>query len=172
MRIALAYDYLNQSGGGERVLEALCQLFPEAPIYTILYDQEKTYNRFAGRKIFTSFLDFPLARNNHRFFIPLMPMAIGSLKIPDDYDVVISVTAGFGKGIRCGPNTKHISYCFTPLRYAWEPKLANVPSWATFIKKPLLKYLKNWDYRMAQKPDVLLTLSKFIASKMQSYYGR
>ena len=98
MKIALVYDYLIQSGGGERVLEILCEMFPESPIYTILYDEEKTGGRFLGKKINASFLNFPLARRNHFWFIPIMPFAINSINIKNEYDIIISVTAGYAKG--------------------------------------------------------------------------
>ncbi|MEK9183475.1 MAG: glycosyltransferase [Patescibacteria group bacterium] len=179
MRIALSYDYLNQYGGGERVLEVFCNIFPDAPIYTILYDEEKTGGRFAGRKIYTSFLDFKLTAGNHRFFIPLMPLAAQSLNLENKYDLVISATAGYGKGIRYSASTKHLCYCYTPLRYAWEPSLANfqLPIFNYqltnfLIKKPLLNYLRSWDFRAAQKPDIILADSQFIADKIKNYYKR
>ncbi len=178
MKIALSYDYLNQYGGGERVLEVFCNIFPDAPIYTILYDEEKTGGRFAGRKIYTSFLDFKLTARNHRFFIPLMPLAAQSLNLENKYDLVISATAGYGKGIRYSAGTKHLCYCYTPLRYAWERDHLNFkfqtlnPKIKSFLLNPLLNYLKNWDYKVAQKPDTILADSQFIADKIKNYYKR
>ncbi len=171
MKIALAYDYLNQLGGGERVLRVLCDMFPVAPIYTILYDSLKTGNLFADRKVITSFLDFSLARFNHRWFIPLMPWAATSLDLGNEYDLVISAGAGYGKGISYGGRTKHLHYCYTPLRYAWEPDHLNNFKFKN-ITAPLLNYLKKWDYKMGQRPDVILADSKFIAAKVGRYYGR
>lgn len=176
MKVALVHDYLNQYGGGERVLETLMEMFPEAPVYTLFYDKEKTGGRFDGRVARTSFLDFPLARKNHRLFIPFMPLAASSLNLGDKYDLIISDTAGFAKGIRYdAAKTKHLSYIHTPLRYAWEQEnyLGAVLSKANlFVSKPLLNYLKKWDYRAGQKPDTLLANSKFIAGKIKNYYGR
>src|SRR3989338_8253371 len=178
MKIALIHDYLNQYGGGERVLEVLMEMFPDAPIYTLLHDGEKTLNRFSSRVKATSFLDFPLARRYHRLFIPLMPMAVKSLKINDQYDLIISDSAGFAKGFETKnqkPKTTHISYIHTPLRYGWEQEhyLAGIMSKpALLIAKPLLNYLKKWDFNAAQKPDILIANSRFIANKIKKYYGR
>ncbi len=173
MKIALAYDYLNQWGGGERVLREIAGMFPEAPIYTLFYGEEKTRRAFAGRKIITSFLDFPLVKKRHRAFIPLMPLAAGSIKISSDYDAVISVGAAYAHGISYQPKTRHLHYCFTPLRYAWEddflpPTLASVRA---FIY-PVKNYLKRWDYRSAQRPGKIITISHFIADKISKSYGR
>ena len=88
MRVALVHDYLNQYGGGERVLEALSEIFPEAPIYTLFYDKIKTFNRFEGKVQGTSFLNRDMVIKNHRFFIPLMPLAASQLNLGSDYDLI------------------------------------------------------------------------------------
>ena len=178
IRVALVHDYLNQYGGGERVLEALMEIFPEAPIYTLLHDSERTGGRFSGRVAKTSFLDFPFVRKNHRLFIPLMPFAAQSLNLKNDYDLVFSDTAGFAKGVKYGSATRHVSYIHTPLRYAWESdylnfqfSIFNFQFWK-HVFKPVLNYLKKWDYQAAQKPDALVANSGFIAGKIKRYYHR
>jgi glycosyltransferase involved in cell wall biosynthesis len=186
MKIALIHDYLNQYGGAERVLEALMEIFPEAPVYTLFYDKEKTLGRFEGRIKKTSFLDFPLVSKNHRFFIPLMPAAANFLQLDSEYDLIISSSAGFGKGISIIPNfqfpipklPRHIAYIHTPLRYAWEPHYINLKfknqksKLRNIFLNPILSYLKHWDYRAGQKPDVLIANSNYIAGKIKDYYGR
>ena len=184
MRIALAHDYLNQWGGAERVLEVLAEMFPEAPIYTLLYDEKETFGKFSAkggfasggknRKVITSFLDYPLVRKNHRPFIPLMPLAARFLKLDSDFDLVISSSASFGKGVRLGPNTHHLAYIHTPLRYAWESDYLplEISGLKRLIYKPLLGYLRRWDYKVAQRPDILIANSHFIASKIKRYYDR
>ena len=97
MRVALVHDYLNQYGGGERVLEALSEIFPEAPIYTLFYDKIKTFNRFEGKVQGTSFLNRDMVIKNHRFFIPLMPLAASQLNLGSDYDLILSSSAGYAK---------------------------------------------------------------------------
>lgn len=176
MKVALVHDYLNQYGGAERVLECLMEMFPEAPVYTLLHDVEKTGGRFESRVVKTSFLDFKFARRNHRWFIPLMPLAARSLNLGNKYDLIISDTAGFAKGIRYNrQTTKHISYIHTPLRYAWEQDEYLRPVLSSFklkIARPILNYLKHWDARYGKRPDVLLANSKFIGKKVKEYYGR
>lgn len=151
------------------------EIFPGAPIYTLLHDAEKTRNRFKDRIKETSFLDFKIARINHRIFIPFMPMAAHFLNLEDKYDLIISDTAGYAKGVSYGKNTKHISYIHTPLRYAWEQKeflSGLISSWKIAFGRPILNYLKNWDYRAGQRPDKLIANSRFIAGKIKDYYGR
>ena len=171
MKVALVHDYLNQYGGGERVLEVLMEMFPEAPIYTILHDKEATLNRFASRVKQTSGLDFSWARKHHRWVIPLMPSAIGKLKIPDEYDLILSDTAGFAKGIQHGPKAVHISYIHTPLRYAWETGQYFQNAVFKTVFRPVFEYLRRWDFKAAQKPDFHLANSKYIAEKIKNYYG-
>jgi len=208
MRIAIIHDYLNQYGGAERVLEAFCELFPDAPIYTLFYDEEKTLGRFKGKKIITSFLDLSFSRrresrigdwipgqarndgegiaasrtprndgnivsNHHRLFIPLMPIAASLMKVSDDYDVVLSSSAGFGKGMRVGKNTIHISYCHTPLRYAWEHyKYFNWPTYLKILSAPAFWYLRKWDKWAGRKPQKLIANSRYIAGKIKNYYKK
>ncbi len=172
MRVALLHDYLNQLGGGERVLEVLMEMFPSAPIYTLIYDADKTRNKFAGREIHTSFLNSSFVSRHHRLFIPFMPLAAKALRIPDEFDLVISDTAGFAKGFSIGSNTKHLSYIYTPLRYAWETNSYFQNRIFTALAKPLFSYVRNFDYQSAQKPDKIITLSNFIADKIKKYFGR
>ncbi len=174
MKVALVHDYLNQFGGAERVLLAFAEMFPEAPIYTIFYDENKLHGKLKGKDIHTSFLDFRLVRDNHRFFIPAMPIAAESLNLKDNYDLIISDSASFGKGISYSRGL-HLSYIHAPIRYAWEPDTYL----GTFLNKflinlgsPSLGYLRNWDRRTAQKPDVILTNSNFMANKIKSFYAR
>ena len=172
MTVALIHDYLNQYGGAERVLETLLDLFPDAHIYTLLYNPERTSARFRKNVHKTSILDFPFARHHHRLFIPLMPCAVRSLAVADPYDLILSDSAGYAKGVPHPRSTFHLCYCYTPLRYAWEINnyFAN-PAFKT-IFKPAFAYLKRWDFQAAQRPNQLLAVSGFIARKIQNNYGR
>lgn len=176
MKVALAHDYLNQIGGAERVLKVLTEMFPKAPIYTLLYDKKKMRGMFADRDIKTSFLDFQFVRNHHRLFIPFMSHAIRTMHLGGKFDLVISDSAGFAKGIPHDKSTKHITYCHTPLRYAWETDtyFGKGLRHGTFksVFKPLFSYVKKFDYQFAQYPDVLLANSQFIAQKIKQYYHR
>src|SRR3989344_5017548 len=111
MRIALAHEYLNQFGGAERVLQVLSAMFPEAPIYTLFYDTEATGGVFEGKDIRTSFLQkTPFIKKYHRFFPVFMPVAVEQFDF-SEFDVVISISASFAKGIITKPSTRHICYC-------------------------------------------------------------
>lgn len=177
MRVALVHDYINQIGGGERVLMQLMRMFPDAPIYTLLYDERKTLGVYAGRVKKTSFLDFQFARDHHRLFIPFMPLAARSINLGSEYDLIISDSAGFGKGIRYDhATTKHLCYVHTPLRYAWETETYFSHSIKTqifnTIFSPAFAYVRRFDYWAGQQPDVLLANSAYIAGKIRTYYGR
>lgn len=177
MKIALVHDYLNQLGGGERVLDVLLEMFPEADVYTLLHDPKKTQGRYTHRITGTSFLDFQFARDHHRLFIPFMAFAASSINLGGRYDLIISDTAGFAKGIRYDrEKTKHISYIHTPLRYAWETKTyfdGSIKDWLIkFFGAPAFWFLRLWDKRMAQRPDALLANSRYIAEKVKRYYSR
>lgn len=172
LRVALVHDYLNQYGGGERVLEALMKIFPEAPIYTLLYDATKTGGRFEGRIGKTSLIDIPFVRNHHRLFIPCMPAAIGAMNLGRAYDLVVSDSAGYAKGIRYARGVFHLSYCHTPLRYAWETESYFKSRLFKLAFGPVFGVLKEWDRRAGLKPNTLIANSRFIAEKVKRYYGR
>lgn len=178
MKIALAYDYLNQYGGGERVLGNFLEIFPKADLFTLFFDQNKTFGHIPGERIKkTSFLDKKIVINNHRLFIPLMPKAAESLNLGNQYDLIISIGAGYSKGVTY-KNSYHLSYCFTPLRYAWESenylkgKFGSNYNLLRPVLSPLVSYLKKWDMEAGQKPDEIITLSNYISDKIRNYYKR
>ncbi|MDD5590021.1 MAG: glycosyltransferase [Candidatus Portnoybacteria bacterium] len=176
MRVALVHDYLNQYGGAERVLEAFCEIWPEAPIFTLVYNKKRTGGAFEGRRIKPSFLQkIPLAKSFHRPFMPLMPMAIESFDF-SKYDIVISDSASFAKGVITRPNTLHICYCHTPTRYCWDDchryiKEFGYPSFITKVIPFFLNYLRVWDEAAAQRPDKFIANSNFVARRIEKYYG-
>jgi len=175
-KTALAHDYLNQCGGAENVLKVLAEIFPEAPIYTLFYDEKKTRNYFSNRVKKTSFLDFEIVRNNHRAFIPLLPLASGNLKIESGYDLVVSSSAGYAKGFNCR-NAFHICYCHTPLRYAWEKNylkglnLFRIPL-LKILAKPIRAFFRYWDKKTSRRVDVFIANSHFTAQKIRNFYDR
>lgn len=177
MKIALVHDYLVQYGGAERVLEALCEVFPDAPIYTLVYDERLFKRRFGKKKIYTSFLQsFPFSKTHHRAFPILMPMAIESFDF-SSYDLVISDSNSYAKGIITGPGTLHICYCHTPMRYAWDDyySYADRFTFSTLIKKlvPLaMNYIRLWDKISADRVEKFISNSKFISKRIKKYYRR
>jgi glycosyltransferase involved in cell wall biosynthesis len=178
MRVAIVHDYLTHFGGAERVLEALMDVFPHAPVFTLVYDEERLRLAVDRRRIRTSFLQsLPGARRSHRYFpLSLMPLAVEQFRL-NDFDVVLSASHSFSKGILTGPETLHISYCFTPMRYAWDDSHRYVREFsrsALFqrLAPAALSYLRLWDYYAAQRVDMYLTLSRFVARRIRKYYRR
>jgi glycosyltransferase involved in cell wall biosynthesis len=177
MRVALVHDYLNQYGGAERVLEAFCQIFPKAPIYTLLYDKKRTGLAFEGCRIYTSFLQkVPLVKSHHRPFLMLMPLAIEQFDL-SQYDLVISDSASYAKGVVTSPKTLHICYCHTPIRYAWDDshKYIEEFGYPGPIKKIIpffMNYIRLWDEQAAQRVDRFIANSHFVAKRIKKYYHR
>ena len=172
MKVALVYDRVNKWGGAERVLLALHKIFPQAPLFTSVYN-EKTAPWAKVFDVKTSFLqNFPRAKTAHQLYAGLMPMAFESFNF-NDYDLVISVTSEAAKGIITKPETKHICYCLTPTRYLWS-------SYKDYFKNPLLKlltkpivsYLRSWDKIAAQRPDELIAISTEVQKRIKKYYNR
>lgn len=177
MRIALVHDYLVQYGGAERVLECFCELYPDAPIYTLVYNKDLMHGALDGKDIRTSFLQhMPFASKRHRIFPPLMPMAIEQFDF-SLYDIVLSDSSSFAKGIITSPETLHICYMHTPMRYAWDDcqKYTEEFYFPKFVKK-LVPFLMNkirvWDRISADRPDYIIANSGFIAKRIKKYYKR
>jgi glycosyltransferase involved in cell wall biosynthesis len=177
MKIALVHDYLVQYGGAERVLESFVEMFPDAPIYTLLYDKDAMHGAFADKNIITSSLQkVPFARRRHRIFPPLMPSAIESFDF-SQYDIVLSDSSSFAKGIITRPETLHISYVHTPMRYAWDdcqkytsdfglPRI--VERFVPFLMNPI----RLWDYASADRVDCYIANSHFVARRIKKYYHK
>jgi len=177
MKIALVHDYLVQYGGAERVLECFCELWPEAPIYTLVHNPEAVHHIFEGKDIRTSWLQkWPLAKTKHRIFPLLMSSAIESFDF-SDYDLVLSDSSSFAKGIITGPETLHICYMHTPMRYAWDDcqKYTRDFYWNPLIKKIvpfIINYLRIWDRSSVDRVDKLITNSNFVKKRIQKYYKK
>jgi glycosyltransferase involved in cell wall biosynthesis len=177
MKIALVHDYLVQYGGAERVLECFTEIFPRAPIFTLVYDKELMHGKFSDRNIKTSFLQkIPFSKTHHRIFPPLMPLAIESFDF-SDYDVVLSDSSSFAKGIITGPQTLHICYMHTPMRFAWDDcqKYTDEFYFPRIIKKItpfLMSFIRIWDKTSADRPDEIIANSNFIQRRIKKYYGR
>lgn len=176
MRIAFVHDYLNQYGGAERVLETLCELFPEAPIYTLIYDEKMTGGVFKNREIHTSFLQkIPFAVSHHRFFPMLMPLAIEQFDL-SYFDVVVSLSSSFAKGVITKPKTKHIDYCSTPTRFLWDDSHRYLEElkypWPIKKLTPFfLTYLRIWDKEASLRVDKFIAISEFVRKRIKKYYG-
>jgi glycosyltransferase involved in cell wall biosynthesis len=176
MKVALLHDYLNQAGGAERVLMALAELFPKAPIYTLIYDKKRLAG-FENKQIKTSFLQkLPFVKTKIRWYLPLMPMAVEQLNL-DDYDLVISSTSALIKGVITPPKTLHICYCHTPTRYLWSdthqyPKDIKEGRLVKNFLPIVLTWLRQWDHLAAQRVNYFVANSRFIAERIKNYYNR
>jgi len=177
MKIALVHDYLVQYGGAERVLECFAEIWPYAPIYTLIYDEEKTHGIFKNKKIYTSFLqNFPYSRKNHRIFPPLMPPAIEQFDF-SKYDVILSDSSSYAKGAITRPETLHICYCHTPMRYAWDDcqKYIEEFGFPRFVKVFVpffMNYIRVWDRVSAERPSTYIANSNFVAGRIRKYYKK
>jgi len=179
-KVAIVHDFLVQYGGAERVLEVLCEMFPEAPIYTLLHDREKMRGKFVGKDIRTSFLQkFPcFLRRRYKYLLPLMPTApeVWDLR---DFDLVISSSGAWSKGIVTRLNTIHISYMHSPMRFVWDANehyRAQVQSSKfkvqSFFTRMLFNYVRVWDKVAADRPDYIIANSKYTQERIRKYYGR
>jgi glycosyltransferase involved in cell wall biosynthesis len=181
MKVALFHDYLVQYGGAERVLEKLLEIYPDAPIYTLLYNPNALAPSFRRtlekRKIITSSLQkFPFAKKHHRLYPLFMPYMVEQFDFAD-FDVVISDTTGFGKGLILKPQTIHISYCHTPLRYAWDNSQKYIKEYKhPYFFRPFIRwgvhYLRIWDRQASERVVYFLANSDFIKERIKKYYHR
>lgn len=172
MKVALVYDRVNKWGGAERILLALHELFPHAPLYTSVYNS-KTAGWAQDFVIKTSFLQhIPYASSAHEYYPMFMPVAFENFSF-DAYDLVISVSSEAGKGIITGPKTLHICYCLTPTRYLWsgyEEYFHN--PFFRFLTKPIVWYLRLWDSIAANRPDFYIAISDEIKKRIKTYYKK
>ncbi|MEN8253611.1 MAG: glycosyltransferase [Patescibacteria group bacterium] len=175
-KVALVYDRVNTPhGGAEKVLLALHQLYPNAPLYTSVYDAKRA--KWAKVfKIKTSFLQkIPFAKNHHRYLAWLMPLAFETLDL-SEYDLIISVTSAEAKGIITRANQLHICYLLTPTRYLYSHKqnylgsLPKIPLLSN-LATCLLNHLKNWDQIAAHRSDVIIPISNLVKKRAKQYYG-
>lgn len=175
MKIAFVHDYLVQYGGAERVLECLTEIYPYAPIYTIVYNKDAMHGVFEDKLIYTSYLQkMPFAKKWHRIFPMLMPPAIEQFDF-SAYDVVFSDSSSYAKGIITGPDTLHICYMHTPMRYAWDDcqKYTRDFYFPNLIKKIIpfaMNYIRLWDKVSADRIDAWIANSSFVAARIRKYY--
>lgn len=176
MRVAFVHEWLVKPAGSEKVLEAMLSLFPEAPVYTLVYDPKGfEASPIARHPVHTSFLDrLPLARRKYPLYLPLMPMAVEAFDL-SGYDLVVSSAHAVAKGVITGPDQLHIAYVHTPVRYAWDLEgeyLRGLPASAKPLARLVLHYLRLWDQASALRPDLLLANSRFVARRVAKVYRR
>lgn len=176
MKVALAHDYLIQAGGAERVVAALHRIYPDAPIFTTIADRELTDGMFPGAEIHTSWMQhLPGLRKHFRKYVLLYPLAIESLDL-SPYDLVISSSSAFAKGVITRPGAVHICYCHTPMRFGWSAgAYAEREAWGPVVRRLLpvvTERLRRWDLATAHRPTVYLANSTVVAERIRTNYRR
>jgi len=174
MRVAIVHYWLLGMRGGERVVESLCRLLPEADIFTLFYDPSRTSGTIRAHKVTASYLN-PL-RRYYRSLLPLMPTALESFDLRP-YDLVISSESGPAKGVLVSSAARHICYCHTPMRYLWELYPAYLNQWtrnpmARALMRPLSRHLRLWDYASAARVDRFIANSENVRGRIRRAYGR
>ncbi len=177
MKIALIHDHLAQDGGAEKVLKVFADMFPEAPIFTLLYDKKNVEKHFHNRKIESSVIQkLPGGVKHYQWYLPFMPMAVEFFDLRN-YDLVLSDTSSFAKGVITSPDTLHVCYCHTPTRYLWSDthQYINELKFNKWFKKIIamtLNRLRLWDFSAAARVDSFIANSKTIKKRIEKYYRR
>jgi len=176
MRLAIVHDYLNQYGGAERVVETLHKLYPDAPIYTSIYTPNTMPSSFKGMDIRTSFMQkLPMLEKYFKYYLLFYPRAMESFDL-SNYDVILSSSSAFAKGVRPKKGALHICYCYTPARFIWD--------YYNYVKKeelsrllskflPLaIRKLKRWDLSTISRVNHFIAISNNIKDKIKEFYNR
>jgi glycosyltransferase involved in cell wall biosynthesis len=174
-RVALAHDYLLVMRGAERTFAAIAELYPSAPIFTLLYDERGTSGRFAARAITTSFLQrLGLDQRSFRRLLVLYPLAAERLR-PPPCDVVLSSSSAFAHGLRVPDGAVHVCYCHAPFRYAWYEQaraLGEVPAALRPLLGLQLRRMRKWDLAASRRVDSYVANSRLTQERIKAFYGR
>lgn len=177
MKVALVHDWLTGMRGGEKCVEVLCELFPEATLYTLLYKEGSVSETISRMKIKTSFIqNLPFSSNHYQKYLPLFPTAIEQFDLTG-FDLVISSSHCVAKGAITSPESCHICYCFTPMRYAWEMyytyfagnSFNPIIRWSAPF---FMSYLRTWDERSADRVDHYVAISENVKRRIKKHYRR
>ena len=174
-RVALVHDFLLDVRGAERVFVELCDMWPQADIYTAVYDEAGTEGRFADRRVHSSFLQRlrPSSRT-FRALLPFYPAAIESFDL-SGYDLVVSSSSAWAHAVLCDEHTVHVSYCHNPFRYAWndrEQTLARRDPLTRAILRGAFRRWRQWDWIAAQRTDRYVANSRITQARIRAYFGR
>jgi len=174
-RVTLAHDYLLVMRGAERTFAAIADIYPDAPIYTLLHDEQATNGRFAGRQITTSPLQhLGIDQATFRHLLPLYPRAVQRLKLPDS-DVVLSSSSAFAHGVRVPDGATHICYCYTPFRYAWDEEdyaLGEISPLLRPLLRQQLRRIRRWDLSVSRRVDGYIAISELGRERIKRHYSR
>jgi glycosyltransferase involved in cell wall biosynthesis len=179
LKTAIVHDWLVTYAGAERALEQIIALYPEADLYSLvdfIPDDQRCF--LSHKKAKTSFIQsLPFARTRYRSYLPLMPLAIEQFDLRD-YGLIISSSHAVAKGVMTHPRQKHVCYCYTPIRYAWDLKDQYLHESGLdkglkgLIARSILNYIRRWDRRTADRVDHYIAISHYIADRIKRAYGR
>ena len=178
MRVALIHDWLTGMRGGEKVLEVLCDLYPDADLFTLFHDRGSVSPRIERHRIETSFVQWlPLARAHYRRYLPLFPFAIEQFDL-DPYDLVLSSSHCAAKAVVPAGRARHLCYCHSPMRYAWDQFDAYFgparvgPLASRWVYRPVLARLARWDAATSSRVHRFVANSAHVAGRIRRYYNR
>jgi glycosyltransferase involved in cell wall biosynthesis len=176
-RVAIVHDWLTGMRGGERCLEALCELFPRADLFTLLHVKGSVSTLIERRRIRTSAIQaLPFAASRYRYYLPLFPWAVERFSL-DGYDLILSSSHCVAKGVRPPPGALHIAYLYTPMRYIWDLQETYVGRGRMGpLSRPLLRAvagrLRRWDIAVNARVDHFVAISRHVADRIRRHYGR
>jgi glycosyltransferase involved in cell wall biosynthesis len=174
-RVAVVHDWLTIPGGSEDVVIELLELFPQAELFTTIYDPRPWPAIITERPVHASFLNrVPTANRNYPKLLPLMNRAFESFDL-SGFDLVLSSNHANAKNVHTPPGTLHVCYCHTPMRYAWEPEFLageEIGRATRMLLPPLLGWLRRTDLAGARRPDVFVANSAYVAARIRRFYGR
>lgn len=175
MKTAIVHDWLTNYGGAERVLRKICEFFPDAPIYTVVYDKKKMNPYFGDRDVRTTYIQkMPFGVKKYTSYLPLLPGAVERLDLTG-YDLIISSSTCCAKGVLTRADAIHLCYCATPMRYAWDFYF-KYKNGCGFLKRNLIplfmKKIRIWDVVSSNRVDRFMANSKNVAQRIKKHYRR
>jgi glycosyltransferase involved in cell wall biosynthesis len=176
LKIAIVHDYLNQAGGAERVVEVFHRMYPEAPIYTTIIDRSKLYDGLKDADIRITWMQrLPGILKHFKKYFMLYPLAIRSMDLRE-FDLIISSSSAYAKGIKKGSNAVHVCYCYTPMRFVWDYenylKRENLGPVVKRLLPVFIKLLKKWDIESNKDVDYFIAISNEIKQRIEKFYHR
>ncbi len=174
LKVALSHDWLTGMRGGEKCLDLLCQGFPGAPVHALIHKRAAVSDTINAHPVRTSFLQHvPGIFSTYRYFLPVFPLA-ERLFPPVSADLVISTSHCVAKALRTTPGTRHLCYCFTPMRYAWtfHDEYLGAGSLKQALARPVLGALREWDRKVAGRVDRFVAISQHVRKRIEKFYGR
>ncbi|MDH5656959.1 MAG: glycosyltransferase, partial [Spirochaetia bacterium] len=174
-RVAVVHDWLTGMRGGEVVLEAILDIFPDADLYTLLYNRGSVSKKISGRNIYTTFIDrLPFKKKKYRHYLPLFPTAIETFDF-HGYDLVVSSSHCVARGVIVPPGIPHLCFFHSPMRYVWDMFHDYFPGKGftnRFIIPFFANYLRMWDAAASPRVDSYISNSSFVSTRIRRYYGK